>query len=514
MITASTTIHEQLLDAENLLEAVGQLKAANTQLQNEVKYLKEQLEWFKKQLFGQKADKHVNTQSEEQLCFEGFDKIVPVEEKKQKVSGHERQSRKPTGADTIKFPADLPIEQIVIDLQEEDKVCPETGLPLVKIGEEVTSKLAHKPGSYFIKQIVRPKYASPEREEAGVVVADLPDSLLKRCEADESLLAEILVGKFSDHLPLYRQVEILERQGIYISRQTLSKWVIRAGLALQPLYEQLKKQILQSNNIFYDETPVRLLDPGAGKTHQAYMWVLAGGQEANPSLRIYDFQLNRRHEHAANLLKGYHGVLHSDKYGAYENLANQKQFTWCPCWGHIRRKFIEAESGDPPFNEWVLTNINQLFSLEKEAWQLSAQERLKFRQEKEAPIIDALIEKIKERLVQGKLLPKSKFREALNYFYGLIPYLKNYLYHPFARLDNNVAERAVRPIAIGRKNWLFVGSEDGGEAAAIVLSLIQTCRALGVNPREYLEDVMRRIMSHKVQQLYELLPEAWQKLRQ
>lgn len=514
MMTAHTTIHEQLLDAKTPLQSVEQLKAANTQLQNENNYLKEQLEWFKKQLFGQKADKYVSTKSEQQLCFEGFDKIVPVEEKKQQISGHERQPRKSTGADTIKFPADLPIEQTIIDLSEGDKICPETGLPLVKIGEEITSKLAHKPGSYFIKQLVRPKYASPEREEAGVVVADLPDSLLKRCEADESLLAEILVQKFSDHLPLNRQVEIMERQGICISRQTLSKWVLRAGLALKPLYEQLKKQILQSNNIFYDETPVELLDPGAGKTHQAYMWVLVGGQESNPSLRIYDFQLNRRHEHAAKMLKSYHGVLHSDKYGAYETLANQKQFTWCPCWGHVRRKFIEAESGDPPFNEWVLTNINLLFSLEKEAWQLSAQERLQFRQEKEAPIIDTLIEKIKERLVKGKLLPKSKFREALNYFYGLIPYLKNYLYHPFARLDNNPAERAVRPIAIGRKNWLFVGSEDGGEAAAIVLSLIQTCRALGVNPREYLEDVMRRLMGHSFQQLYELLPDVWQKLRQ
>jgi transposase len=504
---ASKTTSQQLLDTDTLLQKVEQLQHENS-------YLKEQLEWFKRQIFGQKADKFVSTHSEKQLCFEGFDKIAPAEpENKQTISEHERQKRKPTGADAIKFPADLPVEQTVIDLSEQAKVCPETGKPLVKIGEEVTSKLAHKPGSYFIKQIVRPKYASAEREEAGIFTADLPEGLLKRCQADESLLADILVRKFGDHLPLYRQQEIMERQGIHISRQTLSKWVMRAGLALKPLYDLMGEKILQSDNVFYDETPIDMLDPGAGKTKTAYMWVLAGGKEANPSFRIYDFQLNRCHIHAVKMLENYRGILHSDKYGAYEALANQKKLTWCPCWSHIRRKFVEAESGDPPFREWVLIKINKLFSLEEEGWQLGEEERLKFRQEKEAPIIDELIEKIKNRLVQGNLLPKSKFRKALGYFCGLIPHLKNYLNHPFARLDNNVAERAIRPLAIGRKNWLFVGSEDGGEAAAIVLSLIQTCRALGVNPREYLEDVMRRLMGHNIQQLYELLPDAWLKSR-
>ena len=147
--------------------------------------------------------------------------------------------------------------------------------------------------------------------------------------------------------------------------------------------------------------------------------------------------------------------------------------------------------------------------LEKIAWARSPEERLRIRQEKEAPIIEELIEKIKKRLTQGSLLPKSKFREALGYFCGLIPYLKNYTKHAFARLDNNVAERAIRPLAIGRKNWLFFGSEDGGEAGAILLSFVQTCRGLGINPREYLEDIFRRLMGHNAQKLEELLPDQW-----
>ena len=151
--------------------------------------------------------------------------------------------------------------------------------------------------------------------------------------------------------------------------------------------------------------------------------------------------------------------------------------------------------------------------LEKVAWARSPEERLQIRQEKEVPIIDELIEKIKARLIDGTILPKSKFREALGYFCGLIPYLKNYTKHAFARLDNNVAERAVRPLAIGRKNWLFFGSEDGGEAGAILLSLVQTCRGLGINPREYLEDVFRRLMGHNAQKLEELLPDRWSQAR-
>lgn len=271
----------------------------------------------------------------------------------------------------------------------------------------------------------------------------------------------------------------------------------------------MAQTILKSGNVFVDETPIQMQVLGKGKTQQAYMWVLAGGHGKDPPNRVYDFYENRKHCNAKDLLKGYDGVLHSDKYGAYEALANAKIFTWCPCWGHIRRKFFEAETGDLPFRNMMLRKIRHLFMLERVAWARDPEERLKIRQEKEVPIIDELISAVKARLIKGKILPKSKLREALGYFSGLEPHLKNYTKHPYARLDNNVAERAVRPLAIGRKNWLFVGSEDGGEAAAIMYSLVQTCRALKINPREYLEDIMRRIMGHNFSHLSELLPEQW-----
>jgi transposase len=377
----------------------------------------------------------------------------------------------------------------------------------VKIGVETTHKLAHEPGSYYIKEIIRPKYAHPANPEIGILTAQLPDSVLPKCQADNSLLAEVITRKFVDHLPLYRIAEGMSREGVIISRKLLSQWVVRCGIALKLLYEEMMRKILQSENIFIDESPVNLQAKDQCKT--AYMWVIVGGNESNPSYRVYDFREDRRHYNALDILKDYRGILHSDKYSAYQRLAESKVITWCPCWSHIRRKFLEAESGDPALRQFALRKIRYLFLLERVAWARSSEERLHIRKTKEEPIIDELIQRIQARLVEGKILPKSKFREALGYFCSLIPYLKNYTKHPFSRLDNNVAERAVRPLAIGRKNWLFFGSEDGGQAGAILLSLVQTCRGLGINPREYLEDIFQRLMGHSAQKLHELLPDQW-----
>ena len=275
------------------------------------------------------------------------------------------------------------------------------------------------------------------------------------------------------------------REGIRISRKLLSQWVVRCGMALKPLYDEMLKRVLESKNIFIDETPVKLQD--IGKCKQAYMWVVVGGCASDPPYRIYEFKENRCHDNVLEILKDYRGGLHSDKYAAYQKLAERKIITWYPCFSHIRRKFFEAESGDPSFRQWVLRKIRYLFMLERVAWARSEEERLRIRQEKEVPIIDELIQKIKEKLTDGKILPKSKLREAIGYFCGLIPYLKNYTKHAFARLDNNVAERAVRPLAIGRKNWLFFGSPRRKSE-----QFFFTCanmRGLGINPREYLEDL-------------------------
>ncbi len=474
----------------------------------EIASLKEQLAWFKRQLFGKRSERSVSDLNHQQLVFEGFENPqAPKEEKKTEVPAHERRKPNRNGQDKIVLPPDLPVETIILDIPEEEKVCKETGEPLVQIRVEVTHKLAHEPGSYYIKEIIRPKHAHPKRAEMGILTAELPHSLLPKCRADESLLAEIVTKKFADHLPLNRIQEGLERDRIKISRKLLSQWVINTAMALKPLYEEMLKKILESDNVFIDESPVKL--QALGKCDTGYMWVVVGGNESNPPYRVYDFREDRCHHHVLDILKGYRGVLHSDKYAAYQRLAEKKIITWCPCFSHIRRKFFEAEAGDQVFRQWVLRKIRYLFMLERVAWARPPDERLRIRQEKELPIIDELIEKIKEKLSDTKILPKSKLYGAIRYFCDLIPYLKNYTNYPFARLDNNVAERAVRPLTIGRKNWLFFGSTDGAEAGAILLSFVQTCRGLGINPREYLEDIFRRLMSHPAQKLDELLPDQW-----
>lgn len=474
----------------------------NFQLENRVAELETQLEWFHRYLFGKKSERNVSQINKEQLVFEGFEVEEPKKEETKTIPTHERKKPNRNGQDKITLPPDLPVEQTIIDLPEKEKKCPETGETLVKIGEEVTHKLAFKPGSYFIKEFIRPKYAHPKKEELGIFTAELPSSIIPRCRADESFLATVITQKFADHMPLYRISEMFERNGLKISRKLLSQWVTRIGLELEPLYNEMRRKIMNGQTLFIDESPLKMQEKKKAK--QVYMWVLA----SEDGYRLYDFRESRCHDHAFEILKGYKGVVHSDKYGAYEVLAQQKRIIWAPCWAHIRRKFFEAQT-DSSFREWALDKIQDLFLLEREVWNISEEERLKIRQEQAVPLIEELTERIKNRLLEGKDPPKSKLRQALGYFCGLIPYLKNYTEHANARLDNNTAERAVRPLAIGRKNWLFVGSPNGGKAAAVLFSLVQTCRNLEINPQEYLEDIMRRIMDHSAQRLDELLPDQW-----
>jgi transposase len=485
---------------ENVLKENASLKALVADLQ-------EQLSWFKKQVFGAKSEKLVDDESD-QLKFPGMEILKPEEQERVEIKGHIRKKRAQEKS-KIEFPDDLPKKQIFLDLPEDQKVCPLTGEPLKKIGEEISQKLAYNPGAYFIKEYIRPKYASPSRPEIGVMVKEMPGSIFSKGRVDESLLSHIITMKFADHLPLYRIQEILERDQVKISRQLLSHWVLTIGENLIPLYDLMEKRILENNSIFVDETPINVLVKGKKKAHEGYMWVYKGGGGLDPPYTLYDFRMNRNHSNAIDKLKNYKGLLHSDQYGAYETLSKIESIIWQPCMAHVRRYFIEAQTGDQEFKKWVLRQIRYLYMFERVTKTRSSEERLRIRQEKEKPILENLIKEVKSKLIEGKSLPKSKYTKALKYFAGVADHIGNYLNHPEAHIDNNVAERAIRPLTIGRKNWLFVGSEKGGKAAATLLSLIQTCRHLKINPREYMEDIMRRIMDHPFNKLDELLPDKW-----
>src|SRR6266702_466932 len=479
-------------------------------LEGENSLVKEQIFWMKKQIFGQKSERIVADLDTQPLLPEIATTDPQAKEPKKEKISYERIKRpKNKGCDTISFPDDLPVKRVELDIPESEKFCPESGAPLVCIGHEVSRELGRSPEQFFIVEYVRPKYAAKACPEYGILSPMLPDAVIARCPADESLLAYILTSKFADHLPLYRLVEIMQRSQVKISRQTLSKWVITLGSALAPLYDAMKSRILASGVVFADETPIDMQVQGKSRCQQAYIWIYAGGGGGDPPYRFFEFCLNRNHEHPLKTLKEYQGVLHSDKYGVYEKLAKNKDIIWCPCMAHVRRKFVEAEGGDPEVRRRILRKIRYLFMLERVAWKRGPEERLRIRQEKEQPILDELMKMVKDRLLAGGLLPKSNFAKALNYFQGLAPYLPNYLAHPEARLDNTVAERGLRPLTIGRKNRLFAGSEDSGRSAATILSLVQTCRNLGINAQEYLEDILRRIMGHPAKRINELLPDNW-----
>lgn len=513
-IIAESTLKTSTEEALQLVELQRQLIATQDKKIGE---LEERIQWFERQLFGRKSERFIETNTEHAPYFPGFKPgEFPAYEEEQEVTAHKRSKKrkdKNDYADGLVIPDNLPVEQVVLDLPTEQKICPETGVALVKIGEDVSRRLAHRSAEYFIKEFIRPKYAHPCFEEQGVVSQELPDSILPKSRADESLLAEIVTRKYADHLPLYRLSEVFSRDSIQISRQLLSQWLIRLGRVLEPLHTLMLHRIKDSGIAYVDETPVNLQVKGKGKLQKGYMWVLVGGKGGDPPCRVYHFCENRNHEHAFGLLEGFSGVLHSDKYGAYEKLSSRKGLVWQPCWAHLRRKFEECRSGDKNLRKEILRKIKYLFWLERVAWNRSPEERLRIRREKEALLIDELITLVKEKLQGGLVLPKSSLGKALYYFRGLFPHLKNYHCHPDARIDNNVAERAIRPLALGRKNWLFAGSLRGGKSTAVLLSLVQTCRALEINPREYLEDVMRRFNRHPANRLSELLPDEWAKLR-
>ena len=265
-----------ILDLETLKNENAILTVKLTQRDEQIAHLQEQLDWFKRQIFGSKSEKFVNNLDEHQLVIPGLETLEVIsQEEQQTVPSHKRRKPNRNGQDAIQLPPDLPGETTILDLPEEDRACKETGVPLVKIGQEVTHRLAHKPGNYFIKEIIRPKYALPGKEEAGIFIHELPSSILPKCRADESLLAQIVTKKFADHSPLYRVSEEMGRENIGLSRKLLSQWVFRLGQVLMPLYERMTQNILQSNCIYIDETPVNILDKE--KCKKGYMWTLVGG---------------------------------------------------------------------------------------------------------------------------------------------------------------------------------------------------------------------------------------------
>ena len=335
----------------------------------------------------------------------------------------------------------------------------------------------------------------------------MPAYIIDKGIAAVGLLAQVLIAKYADHLPLYRQEAIFKRDGMHIPRSSMAQWVGQCGHELQPLVDALRRCILQHRIIHADETPVRMLKPGSGKTHKAYLWTYAPGKFESLKAVIYDFNEGRAGLYAREFLGDWQGQLVVDDYSGYNALFRQG-VTELGCMAHARRKFFDLhKNNQSPVGQQALELIGELYAIEREAATLSPTRRLALRQEKARPLADALHAWMlaqRQRVLNGTGTAK-----ALDYSLKRWAALTRYLDDPFIPIDNNHIEQQIRPVAVGRSNWLFAGSLRAGKRAAAIMSLIQSAKLNGLNPHAYLKDVLTRLPTHPNSRIDELLPHNW-----
>ncbi len=402
------------------------------------------------------------------------------------------------------LPDHLPRNETVLGIGD---ACASCGGKLRQLGEDVTEELEYVPGRFVVNRIVRPRMACSCCEK--ISQAALPSRPIERGRPGPGLLAHVLVNKYADHLPLYRQSQIFEREGIDLERSTLSDWVGRSTALLEPLADAIGRHVLRGDAIFADDTPVKMQAPGTGTTKTARFWTYARDERPwagdAPPAAWYQFTVDRKGEHPEKHLARYKGWMHADGYAGFNDLYRSGDVHEVACMAHIRRKFVDVQqSQGSAIAEEAIRRIAELYAVEKEARGSPPDERVRLRQAKAKPILDDLEHWLGAQLT--RISGKTPLAQAIRYAITRIKRLRPYLDHGFLELDNNTAERGMRAIAIGRKNWLFAGSARGGRSAAIAYTLIETAKLNGVDPQAWLTDVLKRIADHKITRLDELTP--------
>ncbi|MGH8255319.1 MAG: IS66 family transposase [Steroidobacteraceae bacterium] len=416
------------------------------------------------------------------------------------------------------LPAALPRVEQLIDV--ENKVCPCCGGALHRIGEDRTEMLDYAPAHFRVRVIRRPRYACRACEQA-VVQAPAPERPIDGGMATEALLAHVLVSKYSDHLPLYRQAQIFARQGITLDRSTLCNWVGRACWWLAPLHELVFSTVLASPRLFADDTTLPVLDPGRGRTKTGRLWCYAVDNRpwcgpGHPAA-VYVYSENRKGEHPQTHLRGFHGLLQVDGYAGFGGLLtgeadNTPQLAFC--WAHVRRKFYDIHVANrSPLAEEALRRIAELYAVEADIRGTPAEHRRSQRQQRSKLLVEAMHAWLTEQLerIPGRSTLAQAIRYALNHWPGLNRYLDD----GRLEMDTNTVERAMRPVALGRKNALFAGADSGGRHWAIIATLIQTAKLNDVDPTPWLTDALERIVARttKKNALHMLLPWNWKTAR-
>jgi transposase len=489
-------------------------RAENGRLADQNDRLRHLLRQLQRMQFGRRSEKLDPDQFN--LALEDLEQAVAeTEAEQEKADPALRQARsEKRRAGRGPLPAHLPRVEIVVE--PEDTACPCCGGAMHVIGEDRSQRLDVVPAQYQVIVTRRPKYAC-RTCQAAVVQAPASARLIEGGLPTERLVAHVVVAKYADHCPLYRQAQILARQGITIDRSVLAFWTGYAAAEIKPVWRLMREELLRSTKLFVDETTAPVLDPGRGRTKTGYFWALARDdrpwQGNAPSVVVYSYAPGRRGDYALALLKGYTGVLQTDGYAGYRALADPKRAggpaTLAFCWAHWRRQFFDlAKSPPAPIATEMLKRIAELYEIEAEIRGKSAEERRAARQQKTKPLVTALriwLETTLARLASGSTIAQA-LRYGLNHWDGLVRFLDD----GRIEIDSNTVERSMRPIALNRKNALFAGSDEGAENWAMLASLIETCKLHSVNPEAYLTDVLTKLVNNwPNKRIAELTPWAW-----
>lgn len=505
MTPRETELTERLAQCEAAL-AASQQHVARLEAENAL--LRQKIDLLVRRVFGSSSEALDPAQLELLMALPAATAVVetPVVQSLPEVSiVRSRKDRAP------RVPENLPVVEEVIE-PEPVKAQPEAWRC---IGEEVSEQLDYEPARFLRRRTIRKKYVHRTDADAAPVIALLPERLLDRSLPAPGLIAAILVGKYCDHLPLYRQEQIFSsRHQVQLPRQTLARWVALAADWLKPIYENIRTGVMGGGYVQVDETPIEYLEPGNGKTRQGYLWT---GHRPGGDV-FYRWETSRAAVCLENIIPAdFTGTVQCDGYAAYPSFANgrgdQNKIVLSGCWAHVRRKFYEAKEHTPRTAGWILRQIQHLYRVEAELREMKAgpQLRLAMRAWQSRPIVARLKRVLVQLKTSGRHLPQSLLGTAMNYALNQWPTLEVYLSDGRVEIDNNLVENAIRPTAIGKKNWLFIGAAAAGERSAIIYTVIESCRRRKLNPYDYLKDVLTRLPNMTNKQIPEVTPQAWAK---
>jgi transposase len=491
---------------KQLLELLRQRDQRIEELQNENALLRQKVDLLVRKVFGTSSEKLDPSQLDLFLLQVETAPGKPEASSALEEADPQPQARAKAKRGRDRWPEDLPVVEQVID-PEEVAAQPEQWRC---IGEEVSEQLDYEPARFLKRRLVRRKYVSRQDVWAKPIIAPLPSVLQERGGAAPGLLAQIIVSKFVDHLPLYRQEQIYRtRYGINLSRPTMVRWVGMVADWFQPIYHAIRSGVMAGGYVQVDETPVRYLAPGNGKTKTGYFWTASrpGGDA------VYRWEISRAATCLDKVLPvDFKGTLQCDGYTAYASFARRKEdIQLAACWAHARRKFYEAREQDPGVVNWLLRQIGHLYRIERQLREgkTVATLRAVARAHQAKPIYVRLHRLFTRLKTTRRYLPRSRMGLALDYALNLWPQLGVYLDDARIEIDQNLVENAIRPTALGKKNWLFIGEAEAGERSAILYTIVECCRRRGIDPYAYLRDILTRLPHATNWQIADLTPEAW-----